>query len=475
MLKAKRDAAINQARIGLSTARDDPGTASTPSVAAEVQSTRSSRSPQRLTAGGTSAGVFTFVIKSSAGPSSDPTAAEDPAARCAATVQGVNLAVQYAPVPAPAGRPGLVKGLIVGEPVPARSGLFELYYLFPLTAEEQTIALDPAHRAARRPRAGRPRPGHRAARHPAGGAAGAGRGRDGRPARRRRPVAADRGPRQRRHRPARTLVQRHGRQPATPDPPARGPLPAAAPVHQRRLARAAHPADHDPDGRSSTCTRSRDEFPPELSRAAELLHDRARPVRVAARRPAGDLALRRRASRTSSPSRPTSAASSPPPSRPPGMLAERHGSEVVVEAARRTPVTRRHGLAAGRAHPAQPGRQRARPRRGQAGRDHHRLRRRRGRGDRARPRRRAAARAGRAGVQPLLARRPVAQPADRRHRPRPGDLARGRPAARRLAAGVGRARARRAVPADPAAPGRAHADALAAAARSGRDRDEEDE
>ena len=32
-------------------------------------------------------------------------------------------------------------GLIVGEPVQARTGLFELYYLFPLTAEQQTIAL----------------------------------------------------------------------------------------------------------------------------------------------------------------------------------------------------------------------------------------------------------------------------------------------------------------------------------------------
>jgi two-component system sensor histidine kinase MtrB len=56
-------------------------------------------------------------------------------------VQGLNLVVQYAPVPAPTGHKGLVKGLIVGEPVAARSGLFELYYLFPLTAEEQTIAL----------------------------------------------------------------------------------------------------------------------------------------------------------------------------------------------------------------------------------------------------------------------------------------------------------------------------------------------
>ena len=75
-----------------------------------------------------------------------------------------------------------------------------------------------------------------------------------------------------------------------------------------------------------------------------------------------------------------------------------------------------------------------------------------------------------AGLQPLLARRHLAQSAHRRHRPRPGDLARGRAAARRLAAGVGRAWPRRAVPPHPPAPCRAHADALAAAARSGRDR-----
>src|SRR5205823_1106167 len=56
-------------------------------------------------------------------------------------VRGGNLAVQYAPVPQPASSAKLVNGLIVGEPVQARSALFELYYLFPLTAEQQTIDL----------------------------------------------------------------------------------------------------------------------------------------------------------------------------------------------------------------------------------------------------------------------------------------------------------------------------------------------
>ena len=39
------------------------------------------------------------------------------------------------------------------------------------------------------------------------------------------------------------------REPAAPDPPAGGDVAAAAPVHLRRLARAAHAADHGPDGR----------------------------------------------------------------------------------------------------------------------------------------------------------------------------------------------------------------------------------
>jgi two-component system sensor histidine kinase MtrB len=138
VLKSKRDAAINQARIGLETARSDLAGIDA-SVAGDVI-TAQQLIIASLTAGGASAAVFTIEIKSSAGPSSDPAGPKIPAA-LRKVVQGLSLAVQYAPVPAPAGHKGLVKGLIVGEPVAARSGLFELYYLFPLTAEEQTIAL----------------------------------------------------------------------------------------------------------------------------------------------------------------------------------------------------------------------------------------------------------------------------------------------------------------------------------------------
>ena len=80
--------------------------------------------------------------------------------------------------------------------------------------------------------------------------------------------------------------------------------------------------------------------------------------------------------------------------------------------------------------------------------------RRRGRRLGPRPRRRPAAGRGAAGLQPVLARRPGPGPHHRRHRPGPGHRPRGRAAARRLAAGLGRARRGLGLPADPAPGGR---------------------
>jgi two-component system sensor histidine kinase MtrB len=48
------------------------------------------------------------------------------------------LAVQYAQVRTPT---GVAPGLIVGQPVPTSAGSFELYYLFPLSAEQNTLNL----------------------------------------------------------------------------------------------------------------------------------------------------------------------------------------------------------------------------------------------------------------------------------------------------------------------------------------------
>lgn len=140
VLNAKRDAAINQARIGLQAARTvlqgvDAG------VIADVAEAQQQITAS-LTAGDASAGVFGIVLvsTSSAFDSNSKDTASIP--RTLRTiVQRGNLAVQYAPVSITTGSAAPVKGLIVGEPVEAGSGPFELYYLFPLTAEVQTLAL----------------------------------------------------------------------------------------------------------------------------------------------------------------------------------------------------------------------------------------------------------------------------------------------------------------------------------------------
>ncbi|WP_375476862.1 MtrAB system histidine kinase MtrB [uncultured Jatrophihabitans sp.] len=139
VLNAKRDAAINQARVGLTTARDvlvsvDAG------VFEEVCDAQQQIS-EDLTAGGTSVGVFSIYLVSSSNTDCENRSHATtipPALR--SKVQLGDLAMQYAPVPQGTTR-RLVKGLIVGEPVQAGTGTFELYYLFPLQDEEQTIAL----------------------------------------------------------------------------------------------------------------------------------------------------------------------------------------------------------------------------------------------------------------------------------------------------------------------------------------------
>ncbi|WP_375487194.1 MtrAB system histidine kinase MtrB [uncultured Jatrophihabitans sp.] len=139
VLKAKRDAAVKQAKIGLPQAQRvlaDVDAGVFPDVS-EAQSNLTTA----LTANGTSAGLFSIKIV----PVSDTIAQQAPTPVIPQglrdTVQAGNLALQYAPVPQTTASSRSVRGLIVGEPVKARSGLFELYYLFPLTAEEQTVSL----------------------------------------------------------------------------------------------------------------------------------------------------------------------------------------------------------------------------------------------------------------------------------------------------------------------------------------------
>jgi two-component system sensor histidine kinase MtrB len=138
VLRAKREAAIGQARIGLDTARRELSGIDA-GVVADVANA-SQQITSTLTASGRSAGLFSIEIVPTAAPSESSGNATTIPADLRHTVQQNVLAVQYAPIRTGSGS-AEVPGLIVGEPVSARSGEFELYYLFPLTAEQQTIAL----------------------------------------------------------------------------------------------------------------------------------------------------------------------------------------------------------------------------------------------------------------------------------------------------------------------------------------------
>ena len=224
-----------------------------------------------------------------------------------------------------------------------------------------------------------------------------------------------------------------------------------AAVRLRRLARAAHPADDDPDGRRPH------------PRLAHRLRPRGRPARPSCcttsstgsrrcsptcSRSAGSTQERR----PSTPSSPTCAPPWPAPCESAQPLADRWGSTITVEPpdGRATPRSTPAGSSASCATSSSTRSSTARAARSTIAVAVNETR---GGGHRARPRRRAAPGRGRAGVQPVLAGRPGSGPHHRRHRPRPGHLARGRPPARRLAAGVGRARRGLVLPAHPAAPG----------------------
>ncbi|MCW2604968.1 MAG: mtrB [Pseudonocardiales bacterium] len=137
ILDAKRRAAVAQASVGLETARQQLTDVTPGEISLVVQAVDNTSSA--LSATGTNAGLFRIALLSSDPATSAvlPDAVPIPAA-LRKTVSAGNLAVQYAPVPVDS---TMEKGLIVGAPIVTRAGVFELYYLFPLTAEAQTIAL----------------------------------------------------------------------------------------------------------------------------------------------------------------------------------------------------------------------------------------------------------------------------------------------------------------------------------------------
>ncbi|MEO6885576.1 MAG: MtrAB system histidine kinase MtrB [Jatrophihabitantaceae bacterium] len=139
ILRAKREAAVSQAKVGLESARlvlagVDAG------VVADVADAQQ-QITTNLTASGRSAGLFSIAIESASSSLDQAVTPQTIPNSLRTLVQQGNLAVEYGPVLINTDSTVAVSGLIVGEPVPARTGVFELYYLFPLTAEKQTIAL----------------------------------------------------------------------------------------------------------------------------------------------------------------------------------------------------------------------------------------------------------------------------------------------------------------------------------------------
>jgi two-component system, OmpR family, sensor histidine kinase MtrB len=139
ILHAKQTAAIAQADLGRATAAqilDQPESGDTGGIEDAID-----RATTELSVNGSSAGLFSVIIES---PSArvNQTLASDAAisTQMRLTVHRGNLVVQYAPIRV-SGSADLVSGLIVGAPIAAPAGIFELYYLFPLSAEQDTIAL----------------------------------------------------------------------------------------------------------------------------------------------------------------------------------------------------------------------------------------------------------------------------------------------------------------------------------------------
>lgn len=142
VLKAKRDASVTQATLGLDAAMTQfqgltPGDLNGIRQAVD-QITADPAASSGRTSGG---GLFIKAVRStddSVNSELPPGPAVPQSLR--REVEKGALAVQYAPIRL-SGQPNSVPGLIVGQPVVSGAGSFELYYLFPLTAEQKTLSL----------------------------------------------------------------------------------------------------------------------------------------------------------------------------------------------------------------------------------------------------------------------------------------------------------------------------------------------
>ncbi|HEV2887423.1 MAG TPA: MtrAB system histidine kinase MtrB [Jatrophihabitans sp.] len=141
VLEAKRDASISQASLGLQEARAQfeglsPGDLSGIRGAIDQITADPTRSTPTL---GTD--LFIKVVRSTDQAMNRQLQVSQPIPDgLRRQVEQGTMAVQYAPIRIPS-QSGEVPGLIVGQPVITQAGAFELYYLFPLTAEQETLGL----------------------------------------------------------------------------------------------------------------------------------------------------------------------------------------------------------------------------------------------------------------------------------------------------------------------------------------------
>lgn len=143
VLKAKRDASIGQATLGLESATAQFDGLTPGDLNGIRQAVDQITSAPNLGAGGVATGELFFRAVRSTDESLNRQLPLGPAvpASLRREVERGALAVQYAPITRQGGPAVGIPGLIVGQPVSTQAGSFELYYLFPLTAEKNTLEL----------------------------------------------------------------------------------------------------------------------------------------------------------------------------------------------------------------------------------------------------------------------------------------------------------------------------------------------
>ncbi|HZB47723.1 MAG TPA: HAMP domain-containing sensor histidine kinase, partial [Mycobacteriales bacterium] len=139
VVDGKRQAAQAEVRSGIAVARKNLG-AAPGEDSISISRTRAAVL-QAIADRGTAAGVFSIVVISdTAGPFvSERARVEDVPEALRREVERGNFADIYTPVGTPGG--GTTKGLVVGAPVKREPGAVELYYIFPLQAEQKTLGL----------------------------------------------------------------------------------------------------------------------------------------------------------------------------------------------------------------------------------------------------------------------------------------------------------------------------------------------